>query len=172
MSGDALVTGVLSDSSERKTSEQVISYLATIKDSDNDDVVDSLDAFPLNSSEALDTDGDGIGNNADMDDDGDGIEDGADAFPLDGTESLDSDGDGIGNNSDADDDNDGIEDGTDVFPLDSSQWADEDGDGIGDHNPWINELHLDRNGGISVEVAAPSSLRIRRPTILPDGLAG
>jgi hypothetical protein len=29
--------------------------------------------------------------------------------------------------------------------------ADEDGDGIGDHNPWINELHLDRNGGISVE---------------------
>ncbi len=172
LSGDALVTGVLSDSSERKTSEQVISYLATIKDSDNDDVVDSLDAFPLNSSEALDTDGDGIGNNADMDDDGDGIEDGADAFPLDGTESLDSDGDGIGNNSDADDDNDGIEDGTDVFPLDSSQWADEDGDGIGDHNPWINELHLDRNGGISVEVAAPSSLRIRRPTILPDGLAG
>ena len=31
LSGDALVTGVLSDSSERKTSEQVISYLATIK---------------------------------------------------------------------------------------------------------------------------------------------
>ena len=172
LSGDALVTGVLSDSSERKTSEQVISYLATIKDSDNDDVVDSLDAFPFDSSEALDIDGDGIGNNADLDDDGDGIEDGADAFPLDGTESLDSDGDGIGNNSDADDDNDGIEDGADVFPLDSSQWADEDGDGIGDHNPWINELHLDRNGGISVEIAAPSSLRIRNPTILPDGLAG
>ena len=172
LSGDALVTGVLSDSSERKTSEQVISYLATIKDSDNDDVVDSSDAFPFDSSEALDIDGDGIGNNADLDDDGDGIEDGADAFPLDGTESLDSDGDGIGNNSDADDDNDGIEDGADVFPLDSSQWADEDGDGIGDHNPWINELHLDRNGGISVEIAAPSSLRIRNPTILPDGRAG
>jgi len=91
---------------------------------------------------------------------------------LDGTESLDSDGDGIGNNSDADDDNDGIEDGADVFPLDSLQWADEDGDGIGDHNPWINELHLDRNGVISVEIAAPSSLRMRNSVILPDGLPG
>ena len=95
LSGDALVTGVLSDSSERKTSEQVISYLATIKDSDNDDVVDSLDAFPLNSSEALDTDGDGIGNNADMDDDGDGVEEGADAFPLDASKWADGDGDVI-----------------------------------------------------------------------------
>ena len=34
-------------------------------------------------SESVDTDGDGVGNNADPDDDNDGVEDGADAFPLD-----------------------------------------------------------------------------------------
>ena len=33
-------------------------------------------------SESLDTDGDGIGNNADADDDGDGIEDTADETPI------------------------------------------------------------------------------------------
>ena len=38
------------------------------------------DAFPLDASETLDTDSDGIGNNADKDDDGDGVLDELDAF--------------------------------------------------------------------------------------------
>ena len=41
-------------------------------DDDNDGVVDE-DAFPLNSKETVDTDGDGMGNTADLDDDNDGV---------------------------------------------------------------------------------------------------
>ncbi|WP_206485604.1 M12 family metallo-peptidase [Thalassotalea sp. G2M2-11] len=52
-------------------------------DSDGDGVLDSEDAFPLDASESVDTDGDGIGNNADTDDDGDGVPDSSDAYPLD-----------------------------------------------------------------------------------------
>ena len=103
----------------------------------------------------MDTDGDGIGNNADTDDDNDGVSDtdeivngtdplnpdtdgdsyndGQDAFPLDPNEWADNDGDGIGNNADTDDDNDGQSDvdeaacGSD--PLDAgSLSADNDGD--------------------------------------------
>jgi len=49
---------------------------ATFKvDSDADGVVDEQDAFPLDPSESVDTDGDGIGNHADTDDDNDGMED-------------------------------------------------------------------------------------------------
>ena len=40
-------------------------------DDDNDGVLDDDDAFPLDASESVDTDLDGIGNNADNDDDGD-----------------------------------------------------------------------------------------------------
>jgi hypothetical protein len=38
-------------------------------------VGDKTDAFPTNSAETVDTDGDGIGNNADLDDDNDGFSD-------------------------------------------------------------------------------------------------
>ncbi len=69
-------------------------------DSDGDGVLDSSDAFPQDPNEFEDTDGDGIGNNADTDDDGDGTADNSDAFPLDDTETADSDSDGIGDNSD------------------------------------------------------------------------
>ncbi|MCO4799765.1 MAG: S8 family serine peptidase, partial [Colwelliaceae bacterium] len=85
-----------------------ISYLED--DSDEDGVADHIDAFPDDSSEAYDADGDGIGNNADLDDDNDGVEDEFDIFPLDPNETIDTDGDGIGNNADTDDDNDGVED--------------------------------------------------------------
>ena len=80
-------------------------------------MLDGSDAFPLDSSETLDTDLDGIGNNADTDDDGDGVLDAADAFPLDSTETLDTDSDGTGNNADIDDDNDNVIDAVDGFPL-------------------------------------------------------
>ncbi|MBL4799061.1 MAG: hypothetical protein JKY50_16735 [Oleispira sp.] len=89
------------------------------KDSDNDGIIDTQDAFPLDARETLDTDGDGIGNNADLDDDNDGINDAQDAFPLDPSETLDSDGDNIGDNADPDDDNDGVNDEQDAFPNDA-----------------------------------------------------
>ena len=40
-------------------------------DTDGDGVLDWMDAFPNNANEWEDLDGDGIGNNADLDDDGD-----------------------------------------------------------------------------------------------------
>lgn len=69
-------------------------------DYDNDGVTDANDAFPQDPTETTDTDGDGIGNNADTDDDNDGVLDVDDAFPLDPTgsvasDSVDSDGDGL-----------------------------------------------------------------------------
>lgn len=55
------------------------------QDSDGDGVLDHLDAFPNDSSEWLDTDGDQLGNNTDSDDDNDGVADVRDGFPLDST---------------------------------------------------------------------------------------
>jgi hypothetical protein len=97
------------------------------QDSDQDSMIDALDAFPQDSSEVYDTDSDGIGNNADTDDDGDGVLDGADAFPLDATESVDTDSDDIGNNADTDDDGDGVSDSNDDLPLDPTNDTDNDG---------------------------------------------
>jgi hypothetical protein len=51
-------------------------------DTDGDKFPDIVDAFPLDPTEWIDTDGDGIGNNADPDDDNDGIPDIIDPLPL------------------------------------------------------------------------------------------
>ncbi|MCK4704062.1 MAG: thrombospondin type 3 repeat-containing protein [Gammaproteobacteria bacterium] len=102
-------------------------------DGDGDGVPDTSDAFPLDPTETVDTDLDGIGNNADTDDDNDGTPDITDAFPLDPTETVDTDLDGIGNNADTDDDNDGTPDITDAFPLDPTETVDTDLDGIGNN---------------------------------------
>lgn len=51
-------------------------------DADGDGVINTLDAFPNDPAETIDTDGDGIGNNADPDDDNDGILDAQDPTPL------------------------------------------------------------------------------------------
>ena len=64
-------------------------------DSDNDGVTDVFDDLPLNPDEILDTDGDGIGDNADTDDDGDGTLDEIDQYPLNGKYSKDTDSDGL-----------------------------------------------------------------------------
>ena len=53
------------------------------------------DAFPNNSSEHADFDGDGIGDNSDDDIDGDGVVNDDDVWPLDGVIWSDSDGDGF-----------------------------------------------------------------------------
>jgi len=44
--------------------------------------MDDSDAFPQDPLEWLDTDGDGVGNNADSDDDNDGVKDSDDEAPL------------------------------------------------------------------------------------------
>ncbi|SMF51805.1 Thrombospondin type 3 repeat-containing protein [Alteromonadaceae bacterium Bs31] len=100
-------------------------------DRDDDGVINTEDDFPNDPSETTDTDGDGVGNNADPDDDNDGVRDDDDAFPLDSSEKVDSDGDGTGNNADTDDDGDGVADNEDDFPLDpnASNASDADGDG-------------------------------------------
>jgi len=89
------------------------------RDSDNDGVPDDLDAFPNDANETVDSDNDGIGNNADPDDDDDGEPDATDDFPLDPTETADLDSDGIGDNADTDTDGDGVSDADDPEPMDS-----------------------------------------------------
>lgn len=72
------------------------------QDSDGDGVIDTNDAFPNDASESLDTDNDGIGNNADTDDDNDGISDSDEVAnglnPLSVADgNADFDGDGFSN---------------------------------------------------------------------------
>ena len=104
------------------------------RDSDGDGYDDGADAFASDPLEWIDTDADGVGNNADPDDDNDGYLDNEDDLPLNAQEWLDTDGDTIGNNADSDDDNDGFLDQDDAFPLDSFEWLDTDKDGIGNNS--------------------------------------
>jgi hypothetical protein len=97
---------------------------------DGDDT--EWDQFPMDASEHVDSDGDGIGDNEDPDDDNDGVTDGLDAFPYDPSEWDDLDGDGIGDNSDNDTDGDGIDNEFDQFDQDPTTSADNDGDGADD----------------------------------------
>ncbi len=113
-------------------------------DSDNDGVNDldangnMLDQFPLDDTEWDDTDGDRIGNNADMDDDGDGYNDTVEidclSDPLMSTsQPVDSDGDTICNALDDDNDNDGYNNSIDWDEFNPLEWMDSDGDGYGDN---------------------------------------
>ena len=62
-------------------------------DDDGDGIPNSSDKFPLDPSESIDSDTDGVGDNRDVDDDNDGILDSVDSDPL--VSSLDSDNDGV-----------------------------------------------------------------------------
>ena len=117
------------------------------------------DAFPLDSLEWNDTDGDGVGDNMD-------------AFPLKKTEQYDTDGDGIGdyeennnciygkdtnddgigeectNYENNDTDSDGVNDSIDAFPLDSNEDLDTDKDGVGDNSDTCPE---DKRGHIDTD---------------------
>tara|TARA_Y100000385_G_scaffold80092_1_gene81621 strand:+ start:100 stop:774 length:675 start_codon:yes stop_codon:yes gene_type:complete len=75
LSNSSLVIGVIANNATRITSSSIVEFMSTIKDSDNDNTNDAFDAFPLNPSEWIDTDSDGIGNNTDTDDDNDGLSD-------------------------------------------------------------------------------------------------
>ena len=107
-------------------------------DLDGDGYSNGVDAFPNDPFEHLDTDGDGIGDNADNDDDNDGFTDKQESLcktnPKDSNSSpTDNDGDKILDCVDTDDDNDGVKDKDDVFPLDDSEYIDTDKDEIGNN---------------------------------------
>jgi len=129
-SESALINSAVGSSGNRKTATEIATYIDTLRDSDNDGVVDGSDALPFDITETRDDDLDGVGNNADLDDDGDGVSDVDDAYPLISLGGLvDSDQDGIPNDcnsacikigmaADGDDDNDGISDEADFAPTD------------------------------------------------------
>ena len=128
----------------------------SIVDTDGDGVNDTLDAFPNDPSEWLDTDRDGVGNNSDDDDDGDGYQDTTEVLagsdPIDVVSiPLDTDSDGIINILDDDDDNDGFTDiienevGTDPlninnFPLDTDNDLELDFYDLDDDNDGQSDL--------------------------------
>ena len=107
-------------------------------DVDGDGVPNTLDAFPADPTEVLDTDGDGQGDNADTDDDDDGypdvVEEELGTDPGDpAVHPSDLDGDGTPDPSDPDLDGDGADNGDDAFPYDGSETVDTDDDGKGDN---------------------------------------
>lgn len=103
-----------------------------IADTDGDGVTDDLDAFSEDANEWVDSDGDGTGNNGDLNDDSvedpdnlgnyldDNYPDAIDVFPTDASRAGDHDGDGV----------DSIED---AFPQNSQEWLDTDSDTIGNN---------------------------------------
>jgi len=85
-----------------KSYDAKVFILSFYQDSDGDGYSDNIDAFPNNPNEWLDTDADGIGNNADSDDDNDGMSDEFEnqySFnPLDASDANeDADSDGYAN---------------------------------------------------------------------------
>jgi len=106
-------------------------------DADNDGWADVDDAFPNDSNQWLDADGDGYGDNyywnnittIDEEDTSRIIilrEQYGDAFPSENEQWNDTDGDGFGDNVSS-------YFNPDSFPFEPSQWNDEDGDGFGDN---------------------------------------
>lgn len=158
---ETTTTGTTTSTTELGTSGSIITTTEpaeTDPDSDGDGVPNAEDAFPNNPLETVDTDGDGIGDNADPDDDNNGILD-VDEGVIPAPTALDTDGDGIpdttdncpaivntaqtntdgnpfpdpGDACDTDDDDDGVLDVDDLFPLDVNEHSDTDGDGIGNN---------------------------------------
>lgn len=101
-------------------------------DDDNDTYADNEDAFPNDINEWLDTDGDGIGDNADTDDDGDGI---LDASDTDDDNDGVTDADEVTNGTDPlnpDSDGDLLNDGAEITATTDANDPDSDDDGIPD----------------------------------------
>lgn len=158
-------------------------------DSDEDGVDDDDDAFPDDSTEWSDTDGDGVGDNADNDDDDDGWSDqdevvcGSELLDS-GSVPADSDADGECDALDPDDDDDGVVDSDDAFPSNPTEWADTDGDGIGnnadgddDGDGWGDSTESDcgsdpMNGEVSPkDIDGDGACNIQDPDDDGDGVA-
>ena len=129
-------------------------------DTDGDGITDSMDAFPYDSSQSLDSDGDGYGdnpqgNNSDQFPDDvsqwltqmgmamEIIHDGndSDAFPNSQINGAIRDGDSYGDNIN--------KQGGDRFPDDPTQWSDSDGDGFGDNLNGTNGDDCPNQNGFS-----------------------
>ena len=82
-----------------------------------------------------------------MDTDSDGVGDNADVFPTDANETADSDSDGVGDNADA-------------FPNDSTETLDSDGDGRGDNEQAASEAAMQKNITIGALVLVLSAIAI------------
>jgi uncharacterized repeat protein (TIGR02543 family) len=133
-----------SDGDEWTNYEEIVIHGTnpTLPDTDYDTVKDSKDAFPLDPTETLDTDGDAIGDNLDTDDDGDGYSDVDEInIHLTNPKRADSDGDGLTDPAEiqthltnpnlADSDSDGLSDGAEVNTHGTlPKVRDTDGDGF------------------------------------------
>ena len=108
------------------------------EDIDGDDVLNETDVFPTDATEWADFDGDGTGDNADLDDDADGyddlIETERDTDPFDAASTPpDMDADFLPDDIDPDIDGDDVLNGDDAFELDPAEWLDTDDDGTGNN---------------------------------------
>lgn len=126
-------------------------------DDDDDGTPNSQDAFPNDSSQVSDRDGDGYGDSSSgnspdrwpddpnewNDSDGDGVGDNSDAFPFNIDQTVDTDGDGYGDNQDGE--------GGDRYPLDETQWNDSDSDTYGDEPNGTNSDACPLKNGDSTE---------------------
>ncbi|MEJ2422949.1 MAG: putative Ig domain-containing protein [Candidatus Thiodiazotropha sp.] len=122
-----------------------------LSDTDSDGVNDDLDDFPLDETEWLDTDADGIGNNVDDDDDNDGFVDESDPFPLDSNKPqwvkvTHHDVPGI--------------DSGDLFAISVAGVGDVDGDGyddfiVGRKNTYV-KVYSGRDGGAIHSLTGPA----------------
>ena len=67
LEGGTLISDVIGAQATRSSADAIIAYINSIKDSDNDGYLDSVDAFPFDNTEWFDVDNDGVGDNVDDD---------------------------------------------------------------------------------------------------------
>jgi hypothetical protein len=141
-------SGNLSDSCPTVYGTSIKNNTLGCVDGDDDGWADFDDKFPYDSSQWVDSDKDGFGDQLNgfqgdecpydvgnstvdrfgcLDLDGDGTSDKNDVFPNNPTQTTDRDGDGYGDNQES-----GATQ-VDDFPSDTTQWNDTDGDGYGDN---------------------------------------
>lgn len=136
----------------------VLDIFATT-DSDGDEIQDGSDIFPTDPNEWEDADGDGIGDNSDLDDDNDGVPDNNDDFPNNPLESSDSDGDNVGDNSD-------------LYPNDPLEWEDGDTDGIADNSDLNQAVQISSVTTIDTLGQARGVIKDGDTVFVADGTAG
>jgi uncharacterized repeat protein (TIGR02543 family) len=150
-----------------------------LPDTDGDGGKDSTDAFPLDPAETLDTDHDGIGDNAGTDDDGDGYSD-EDEINIHGTnpKRADSDGDGLSDPQEiqthltnpnlADSDSDGLDDGAEVNTHGTDpKVGDSDNDGFLDgYEVFTGKLPLDPSSKPALVAEARTAIEFTFPAAI------
>jgi len=150
-------------------------FFATSNDIDGDEIPDLSDAFPLDPLESTDTDGDGTGNNADLDDDGDGLPDAVETHTGTYIDSSNTGTDPLNPDSDFD----GVPDGNDLAPLSGGDcrarnpnlvlvWGNDAPFGVDhEHSPELGDRYLMNAGNTLPGLAADDS---RIPTLLAEDL--